>query len=219
MVQVGFGTSRASARSEESRAEQTLAGVSGHMLNMRKCLCECSLTGVQWERRMQTEFVWLKEVIWEKPIYRSSDSSEADMGESSQDELGEPTAWDLRVPVFVCVVHAVCRCSWTTNAAVIVVVFTIAFPRLLRLLCTTYCFAFSQVIPCTRTKKQIAGFLNLLVLCCTECCRDSSTLRFLFEPQKVLISVSCNLLQDFAFHSHSTGCAEGPQCPCGTSWP
>lgn len=111
---------------------------------------------------------------------------------SSQDGLVEPTAWDLRLHMFVCILHVVCRCSWTTSAAMMVVVCTIAFPRLLCLLCTMYCSAFSLVIPCTGTKKQTASFLNLLVVCCIESCRDSSTLRFLFGPQKVLIHVTCH---------------------------
>lgn len=150
--------------------------------------------------------MWLKGVMWEKPIYRSPDSSEAEMGESSQDGLGEPTAWDPRFCVFVCMIHVVYGCSWTMSAAMIVVVFTIAFPRPLCLLCTA-CFAFSQVIPCTGTRKQIAGFLNLLVVCCTECCRDSSTLRFLFGAQKVLISAPCNLSQEVTLLSTSIALA------------
>lgn len=92
------------------------------------------------------------------------------------------------------------------NAAMIVVVFPIAFPRPLCLLCTA-CFAFSQVSSCTRTRKQIAGFLSLLVVCCTEYCRDSSMLRFLFGPQKVLISASCNLFQDVTLLSISIALA------------
>lgn len=51
------------------------------------------------EENVSREFVWLKGVMWKKPISRSPDSSEAEMGESSQDGLGEPTAWGLR---FVC---------------------------------------------------------------------------------------------------------------------
>lgn len=53
---------------------------------------------------MQAEFVWLKGVMWEKPINRSPDSSEAEIGESSQGGLGEPTAWDLRFT---------CLCVWS----------------------------------------------------------------------------------------------------------
>lgn len=43
-----------------------------------------------------------------KAIYRSPDSSEAEMGEGSQDRLVESTGWDLRLCMFVCMVCVVC---------------------------------------------------------------------------------------------------------------
>lgn len=60
------------------------------------------------EENAGKEFVWLKGMMWEKPIYRSPDSSEAEMGEGSQDRLVESTGWDLRLCMFVCMVCVVC---------------------------------------------------------------------------------------------------------------
>lgn len=96
------------------------------------------------------------------------------------------------------------------DAAVILVVFTIAFPGPSCLLCTTCYFAFSQVVPCTRIGNQLASFQNLFAVCCTECCN--------WRQQHAEISVwtmessyfcffvstnSCNLLQDVALLSIS----------------
>lgn len=96
------------------------------------------------------------------------------------------------------------------DAATILVVFTIAFSGPSALLCTTHCLAFSQVLPCTRIRKQLAGSQNSFAVCCTECCSrrrwhteisvwamESSYFCFFLSAN------SYNLLQDVALLSIS----------------